>query len=72
MRLVIHHVLEPVVLRCVIFHSGNIAQHDAQAAITVFVVPQALAMVFLPAGTAEDHLGSHALSVGAAHPSVEF
>lgn len=31
-------------LRCVIFHTGNIAQHDAQAAITPFVVLQALAL----------------------------
>jgi hypothetical protein len=71
MCLVVPHVLEPVVLRCVIFHAGNIPQHDAQAAITPFVVLHALAMVVLPAGTAEDHLGGHGLSVGVAHPSVE-
>jgi hypothetical protein len=72
MCIVVAHVLEPVVLRCVIFHTDNIARPDEQAAITPFVVLQTLAMVVLPTGTAEDHLGSHALSVGAAHPSVEF
>ena len=71
MCLVVPHVFQPIVLCRIIFHAGNIAQNDAHAAITPFVVLQALAMAVLPAGTAEDHLGSHALSVGAARPSFE-